>query len=242
MDGSGKTAITSSGQSSIHGSGPSSMGFIIYESNKSGNAEIYRANIDGSNEVNLTNNSAQDSFPVVSADGSKIVFLSNRSGALRVWAMNANGSSLNIVSTRSDVANPTISPDGSKVAFSALSNGATQIFLVNTGGSNEINLSNNNLVDDDFPCFSPDGNTVAFVRDFTDLYSVSTFGGTPTLRYSHSADVQSPSYSDDGSRLVFMGDRNLAWDIYRVNINGTGLLNLTNSPGDEFKVSGYIGP
>lgn len=218
------------------------MLFVVYESDKSGNNEIYRANIDGTNEVNLTSNAADDSYPVVSADGTKIVFLSNRTGVTRIWAMNANGSSPTIVSNRADVVNPTISPDGSQVAFAALVAGATQVFTVNINGSAEVNLSGNPLVDDDYPVFSPDGNSVAFVRDFTSIYTVPTLGGTATWRYTHLSDIQSPTYSVDGNQFVFMGEVNFAWDIFRVGTNGLGVTNLTNTAGDEFKTSGYIGP
>ncbi len=242
MDGSGETAVSASGQGSIHGSGPVSMAFVVYESDKSGNNEIYRSNLDGTGEVNISNNSGDDSFPVVSADGSRVTFLSNRSGALRVWIMNSNGSSPQIVSNRSDVANPTISPDGSMVAFSALVGGATQVFVVNANGSAETNLSNHPLADDDFPCFSPDGNSVAFVRDFVSIYTAPTLGGSTTWRYTNLTDIQAPSYSSDGSQFVFMGEVNFAWDIFKVSTSGLGLTNLTNTVGDEFKISGYIGP
>lgn len=218
------------------------MSFVIYESNSSGRSQIYRASLNGANVIQLSSLSFDDSFPVVSADGSKIAFLSNRSGALRVWVMNSDGSGALMVSTRANVMNPTISPDGSRVAFTALVSGATQIFVVNSNGSGETNLTNNFFVDDDFACFSPNGASIGFVRDFNKLYTMTVSGASVTLRYTHLSDIQSPSFSVDGMQFVFMGDNNLQWDIYRVGLTGSGLTNLTNSSGDEFKVSGYIGP
>lgn len=240
MDGTGQTQITQTGPT-INASGPLTMGFIIYESSKSGNSEIYRADHDGSNEVNLTNNAADDSFPVVSRDGTKIVFLSTRGGALQPHVMDVSGANVVRVSTR-QATNPVISPDGSTVLFTSLSNLATQIFKVSASGTGEVNLSNVTVNDDDFACFSPDGTRIVFVRDFKEIYRMNVDGSSKTLLYTHTDDVESPSFSKDGTQLVFMGNNNLQWDIYRLTLAGNVLVNLTNSGADEFKNSGYIGP
>jgi Tol biopolymer transport system component len=61
---------------------------------KSGNDEIYMANSDGSSTVNLTNNSAQDSNPVWSPDGTKLAFVSNRDGNDEIYIMDIGDNSL----------------------------------------------------------------------------------------------------------------------------------------------------
>lgn len=51
---------------------------IIYQTNLTGNNEIYTMNPDGIGLKDLSNNAAADVTPSVSADGSKIVFASDR--------------------------------------------------------------------------------------------------------------------------------------------------------------------
>ena len=50
--------------------------------------------MDGSNVVQLTDNTAVDSVPSWSPDGQQIVFHSDRSGAYEIYVMNADGSNV----------------------------------------------------------------------------------------------------------------------------------------------------
>ena len=49
-------------------------------------------NVDGSNQINLTNNPAKDDNPVWSPDGKQIAFNSDRDGNQEIYVMNADGS------------------------------------------------------------------------------------------------------------------------------------------------------
>jgi Tol biopolymer transport system component len=49
-------------------------------------------NADGSGQINLTNNPADDGVPSWSPDGRRIAFVSNRDGNLEIYVMNADGS------------------------------------------------------------------------------------------------------------------------------------------------------
>jgi len=61
------------------------------------NSEIFITDIDGGNEINISNNAAFDGWPAFSPDGNRIAFASNRSGPSRtgqIWLMNTDGSGL----------------------------------------------------------------------------------------------------------------------------------------------------
>ena len=61
------------------------------------NSEIFIADSDGENEINISNNAAFDGWPVFSPDGKRIAFASNRSGPARtgqIWLMNSDGTGL----------------------------------------------------------------------------------------------------------------------------------------------------
>ena len=55
-------------------------GKIVFQSNRTGNADIYTMNPDGSNRVQLTTTPSEDVDPRWSPDGTRIVFASDRTG------------------------------------------------------------------------------------------------------------------------------------------------------------------
>ena len=67
----------------------SAAGRIVFTSDRNGNFEIYFADISATVSRQVTNNTAEDSHPALSPDGSTIVFVSNRSGAPRLWSVPA---------------------------------------------------------------------------------------------------------------------------------------------------------
>src|SRR3954469_2666593 len=68
---------------------PGLNGKIAFESERSGNDDIFVMNGDGSGQVNRSNNAMDDRPPAWSADGTKIAFASNRDGNLEIYVMNA---------------------------------------------------------------------------------------------------------------------------------------------------------
>ena len=63
---------------------------IAYQSDRTGNNEIWLFDLDTSSERQLTDQPAMDIQPDWSPDGREIVFLSNRDGDFHVWVMNVD--------------------------------------------------------------------------------------------------------------------------------------------------------
>lgn len=72
-------------------------GRIAFISDRDGNEEIYLMNVDGSNQIRLTNDPGVDASPIFSPDGRTIAFISNRSGSHRIYTMLWNGGELHEV-------------------------------------------------------------------------------------------------------------------------------------------------
>lgn len=94
---------------------------ILFESDRDpdGDVEIWSVNDDGSTApVQLTFNTADDRDPHWTADGTQIVFSSNRTGNSDIFIMNADGTSqVNLTNHPARDREGSMSPDGLKLVF-----------------------------------------------------------------------------------------------------------------------------
>lgn len=132
-DGSEETQIVA-----LNGGGPCFMpdGKIVYHS-KSNTSEIYVADTDGSNIIQLTDNNAEDWHPEVSPDGKQIAFMSNRDGNHEIYVMSIDGSKqkrLTFNNVRDS--NPSWSPDGDRLIYTSENEDEYfDLYMMNKDGS-----------------------------------------------------------------------------------------------------------
>src|SRR5919108_1894882 len=105
--------------------------------------DIYVMNADGTNQIQLTDDPANELEPSWSPDGGKIAFISDRNGQnFDIYVMNANGS--NVTQLTNDSANefgPAWSPDGKQIVFNSDRNGNVQLFIISIDGANLVQLT-----------------------------------------------------------------------------------------------------
>ncbi len=102
--------------------------------------EANEAKISGAAK-RITNDPALDVYPSVSADGTKLVYLSNRRGTYRPWFRDLKtGAETAIVDDGQAQMWPRISPDGSKVAFTEMRLGGRyeHFYTPIVGGSEQV--------------------------------------------------------------------------------------------------------
>jgi len=226
---------------------------IAFVSDRDGNYEIYIMNIDGSEQRRLTDNPAYDSEPCFSLDGTKIVFGSNRDGDIydyrveEIYIMNADGSEQTRLtySTEEDFRYinylPSFSHNGSKIAFTSHRSGYA-IYTMNIDGSDQKELIGIYSNDSSY-CLSPDWSKIAITRsgelgeeDIGILvFTIDTYrdGSERASLTKKQAIGWSPCFSLDGTKIAFSSDRDGNWDIFIMNIDGTGQANLTNNPDTD---------
>jgi TolB protein len=74
----------------LHGWSPAGK-YLVYTGIVDDNADIYRVEADGSGELRMTTDKAEDDGPEYSADGKWVYFCSKRSGKWDAWRMPADG-------------------------------------------------------------------------------------------------------------------------------------------------------
>ncbi len=223
---------------------PAAFGKIVFVSNRDGNNEIYSLNADGTNQTRLTNNSANDTSPRWSPDGSKIVFTSDRDGNREIYSMMADGSNPTRLTNNTvpDI-DPAWSPDGTKLAFSK----GGDIFVMDADGANERQLTAPAFsIVKTHPTWSPDGAFIAFQglfgggNDHVLIIPSSCSNCTEWNQMTSGGGIfVYPAWSPDGNAIVFTIDDvefgattylSHRFDFFQSQIGIHPLVNLNNPP------------
>jgi TolB protein len=197
--------------------------------------------------------------------GTKIYFVSDRSGHKEIWSMNYDGSDQKqFTSYQSITTFPAVSPDGTKIAFTtypllASSRAATSGFRSAVPQKNE-NLgqpviyvhsletgrklvyynqrASMNAASD----FMPDSRHLLIYSTAGGSYS-QIFetdldgGGLHQITHSGALEVEPKVNPKTGANIVFVSGRGGTPQVYRMNIDGTDVARVTTGEGDAVNPS-----
>lgn len=200
--------------------------------------ELYVSRIDGSGRNLLGEGFRQPQFR---QDGNLLA--ANGDGAPEyehLVTMNASGGDKVKVSNYSEDSFPTWSADGAIVAYSSSSwgDGLTRLGIVNDMFGLQQNWIPYGTIEirGEYPFWMADGRIVYHGCDFAGdsaacgLYWVGAGGGNYVRLTTDTSDT-APSGS--GSRVAFMSARDGNWEVYRVNMDGSGLKRLTSNGAQD---------
>ncbi|MEJ2679383.1 MAG: Ig-like domain-containing protein, partial [Gemmatimonadota bacterium] len=200
----------------IVGAAEGPTGRIVFASNREDiwGEDIYAMNADGSGVTQLTSGPAEDRNSIVSPDGARIAFASDRSGNFELWVMDIDGANPVEVSAGLGVLERSFAwaPDGSKLAYTDCDVGTFyscrpyEVWIVNADGTGNVNVTNDSAAIDLDPTWAPDGRTIAFTSDRSgnaDIWTVNADGTGLTQLTTSTDDEYEPRWSPDGDRILY---------------------------------------
>lgn len=184
-------------------------GTLVFQSDRSGDWDIYRIDADGSDLMRLTDDPAADQNPSWSPDGRAIAFSSERTGAGDIYVMDADGGNVRQLTDHPEYEGaPRFAPDGRSLVFEGERDGRAEIYRVDleTRSVRRVTQSVQRKLG---PAYSPDGQRLAFmekslirwhvsVRDERTGSKEAVTGGGGACR---------PVWSPDGRLLAFVSTR-----------------------------------
>lgn len=129
-------------------------------------ANIWMIDVESGEEAQLTDTPGDwDSTPSFAADGSSVLFESNREGGFSVHRLNLE--TMEVVALTSGEgtdAEAKESPDGKLVAFASTRDGGFHVYVMDADGGNVRRLTDSEA-DDRCPQWSPDGKMLSFYSE-----------------------------------------------------------------------------
>lgn len=199
--------------------------------------DVFTANADGSDLVQLTDEPGYDAEATISPDGTRIVFTSVRDGDLEIYVMDADGANVRRLTHEPGYdGGAFFSADGTKIVYRArhpesdeeladyrallgaalIRPGVLDIYVMDADGSNKKRITEYSAASF-APFMHPNGRQIIFSsnmheptgRNF-DLYLINIDGSGLERVTRHDDFDGFPMFSPDGRQLVFASNRGAA--------------------------------
>ncbi|NTW64479.1 MAG: Tol-Pal system beta propeller repeat protein TolB [Chlorobiaceae bacterium] len=162
--------------------------------------------------------------------GSKIVFVSNKTGFKEIYQCDFNGQNIEqLTNTKSISLTPGYSPDGKYLAFTDYTTGRPALHIRNMSDRRDIVLEKNGVsIDPGWRNGRELATTLSYEGD-QELYLCRT-DGTVSRRLTTNKGIDlSPTFSPDGSKMAFVSSRNGLPQIFIMDVSSGVTRRLTFS-------------
>jgi TolB protein len=199
------------------------------------------------NLIHVTTGTQHDTCPTWMPDGGSVVFCSDRFGGIGICRQNKGGGAIAQVTVAPSPTDAELWPDVNRITkeivfVSTRAGGPKQpkvgqIFIIAPGGTvlSQVKSFGEGAA---YPSWSPDGSQIAYCApDQSGIWYVWAMRRDGTDVRQITPGIQ-PRWSPDGGRLVFSKESNTPgrkpdWDIYTINIDGSGIIQITADEGNE---------
>ncbi len=162
--------------------------------------------------------------------GSKIVFVSNKSGFKEIYQCDFDGAGLEqLTSSKSITLTPVLSPDGRHLAYTDFSSGRPALYIRDLSTKKTLTAAKSGVsIDPGWRNNSEVATTLSHDGD-QNIYLLNTAGAVlRRLTNSKSIDL-SPTFSPDGGKMAFVSSRNGMPQIFIQNMQSGEAKRLTFS-------------
>jgi len=187
--------------------------YIVFQSNRTGTFQLWRANRDGSGLTQLTSDGANFQASL-SPDGRWIVYVSEGSEGSTLWRISIDGGQATQLK-KARASNPQISPDGKWIAYLESSASAPLHLAIIPfgGGGPEKTFA---LPERPGPnlakrmCWTPDGNALVYRDTMEGLWRQSLSEQKPQfIKESENSVFKQLAWSNNNKNLVYTDGANL---------------------------------
>lgn len=182
---------------------------LVLASNRRGSYELRKIDIDGGEWQPLPSDTASASDPAISRAGDWMAFVESDENwnIWRVPFQNGHiGAPERFLASHGHNHSPSFSSDGQTIAFVSDRSGTPEIWFANADGTNLREMTHFGGPWLGTIRWSPDSKTVVFdARPIgnSDIFTMSSSGGKPTLFEHEQFEVRRPGWSRDGNSIYF---------------------------------------
>lgn len=211
---------------------PGRIAFPVFDPEE-GTYDLYLANLDGSGLQMLKKEASQ---PALSPGGERIAFRSWRSDDRGVEVMNAIGGGEQRLSKFLEDSLPSWSPDGLKLVFFSRreSDRKSRVYQVEAIGGDDWELKRGvEPVWGEYPTWHASG-SIVYRSTWPDQgLAVMNEDGSEGRMILSEGSATAPAVSPNGRFVALMSQQDGNWEVYRINVDGSGLLRLTNHEAND---------
>jgi TolB protein len=182
---------------------PDGRSIAFVEKPAGGDWNIYRAELDGSERRQLTQQGAWD--PAWAADGSSIAFVSSVDGKRQILVTSPDGDRVRQLTHGAEESfHPAWSGDSSRIAYVSGANGSSRIFVMNADGSGVKPVTPVGQRAR-WPAWSPDGKRIAYYVEGAagSIWVADLAGGSQSKLFDSGLTRTLLDWSPDGKCVVF---------------------------------------
>ena len=202
-------------------------------------AKLYFGTLDEEGSKKVARDFAADilqQFGMKSLSGSKIYFVSDRTGNKEIWSMDYDGSNQKQMTSYKTISKePVVSADGKMFAFTSLIKGSWQIMVHSVETGKKLPFYNPVSSTIETPEFTPDGRHMLYAASLNGWVNIciadGNGGGMNQLSHVRSQEVSPKVNPKTGHDVLFISGRSGIEQLWHMSIDGAGAEMVTNGEG-----------